>query len=73
MMTLGFVFCFMPHGLKIVDIILMTVYNLVIKSSRPTICCEAGSKAHLFARMYGMQCVEISSHNLSDKPVDMRS
>lgn len=43
------------------------------KSSRPTICCEAGSKAHLFARMYGMQCVEISSPNLSDKPMDMRN
>ncbi len=43
------------------------------KSARPTICCEAGSKSHLFARMYGMQCVEISSPNLSDKPVDMRN
>lgn len=38
-------------------------------STKPVICCSAGSKAHLYARKYGMNCSEIPSQPKGDVQV----
>ena len=38
-------------------------------SAKPVICCSAGSKAHLYARKYGMNCSEIPPQPKGDVQV----